>query len=1523
MTADWNDTFELIAGSGLDTRTSAYRRNALNAAEERIRNDSDARSHFIAQYQRGECRETSSQSVPCPHISAVIPRLDSTDGSDVRSIHVAKRLALLYKCCCISEVVDDDNLLVECCKGLALHCGRVPQRKFLQQQAEKIALVVARERIEQLCTIFHNLAASSSPADARVVIPAIALGWALQHSVKSEEKGSNSHDWWSALVNFTVANFSTDQVDLVQDVIRANFPEHHADFLRTLLLKLRSHPEKALCLVAAYVPYCDGIQDLVDDDFRKCLVDHLIAPSRSETARSAAATCLGALVPASLHTICAQRLPTQVDGKRAIYEFLLRSGTNDTDSEDEDGSTATLVLQYLCNHAVTKNDSAAMQDVWYAAVVEWMVRSGGSITADNIRGCSIPRMWQVAVERGHAARLAGKIPPPSPPTSKNKPVDALYAAYWRVLNGKSAGPKESWLSQVLDLLPDNPVIARALPAVLPDDPVALAHCVVWGNLRSDQLKDILPTPDLISKVIPVVLQQWQAYGERRHEQRTKSIMERPDDTMSGTPLHVPNFAVMRVLASLATVPETMLLLHCHPHMAAQAPVAVNIWQANPKVDWAQLIQDWCASPSPVVQESAWRTVRTWGLLSSRQYDDEIDAAECSTYQAMHETCIQHVCPALQQRLVAALSSVEELTEHDVKLILVGQGRVVSDTNTSNTGGAKANKRLTQEEEWDLEIKREIQAKKGIDTDTSVAVDPKVLAEQDARRLVLKGVLDEYTSVLSAIRNLVLSDIEVGNECLPKLSGTVTGAAVSLCPVVKSLRSYHNSALRCLTALTTCVYEIEEKHSQAMTVAIQASSRGAFSGRFDAAAVVIQEMDDFSEALSGGSWALLFPVVRSCLLGPRTPTGCDSCLRVLNRHADVLVGELQDAVVVGMRKDMSTSVLELLKHDRSQAFHDPDPYETLVNCYASDEGPPFSTAEMSPLLDERGALGSRNCRIGSLMALEAISKSHQKFLKMNPLVENRVWLNCFAEDEDIRSAGWEAWGGIQGFDDDMSECNLPKPSPLYATPLLALLSHQDGSISAAASKAYAHAMGLHAKSIERNVEGLCTIYIDSFPSKANAASSSSTLPLPAITAPKKKISTGLPKRKGTVKKSALDVAGIGRPKAGSKKKSTHSALLKPKQERTLDQEALANQFKPTTQNVEKEEKDSSAKVAARLGVLKAMGALPKTAIKVDMSETTLKLLTSFLMAYGIADSDDKVQGMARNVLRDVLASFGDSPETVAFLLPHLESVLKTGVAEESTLGSLATTKVPNNVDASDRRKEGAVVALGSVVVHLSGPENDEKVDSTVDMLISALKTPNEEVQLSVADTLVKLMKKGGTQNRVENLIADLLDNCLAGSSLALRRGSAYGLAAAVKGSGIGTLKKYEIVKKLDDSCSSGNASGKEGSLFAIELLSSRLGLLFEPHVIVLLPSLLKAFSDSSDHVRKAANDASGLIMSKLSAHGVKLVLPAVLTAFGDSAWRTKQASIHMLGAMSHLAPKQLASALPKVVPQLTGTLFRLD
>ena len=869
----------------------------------------------------------------------------------------------------------------------------------------------------------------------------------------------------------------------------------------------------------------------------------------------------------------------------------------------------------------------------------------------------------------------------------------------------------------------------------------------------------------------------------------------------------------------------------------------------------------------------------------------------------------------------------------------------------------ARKHLTEEEQWELQIKKELAQKKQSSGGSSAASgggslsaeDLAKVKDQDEQRIKVKDlVAQHYCRILEGIRAVALSDIEVGNACLPAFGRPVIEVAVSNCPLLERLHGLARQGYSLLSDLATCVYEIDESVAPTMAQALQIACRRSslrdlepyqrsetlgtanlvnepLPSPCDAAAKVFEELDDYHDVLSGASFYFLFPIIQASLMGPRTSPGSESSVSVLGMHTELLSGEEANVHVQSIRKEMVLSVLELLKHDRYQTFQHPSATEVLVDCFKADsEGSgALTNADLGPLLDQHGALGSTTCRIAAMMALQRVSSEHQKLVKNNPLVENRIWLNCFAKNEEIRSAARTAWKTLKNTPEE--EDALAAPSPVYAAPLTPLLNSSDESIAEAAADALAHAMSYHPTSVGRNLENLCKLYIEAYPASGGSisddtASVASALNKPTTIAPKpakKPISTGLPK-KTSVKKSALSIAGIGKPKSGPKKKSTGAAaaaLLKPKQERTLDQTDLVGQFSTTPAKVH-EEKDTPVKVSVRLGVLSAVTAVTATDANVDVDEETLKQLTSFLMAYGLAESDERVKSAARDTLRDVVASKGGSEGAIDFLLPQLETVLKSGKTDDSALGSLSTDKVSRDVSASDRRKEGAVVALGSVALHLKGPENDSKIDNTVDMLLVALKTPSEDVQSSVADALTKLMKKGNTQDRLENIISDLLRDCLYGDSLATRRGAAYGLSAAVKGSGIATLKKFDVVKNLEEACESGSASSKEGSLFAMELLSRRLGLLFEPYVIVLLPSLLKSFSDGSDFVRKAASNTAGLIMSKLSAHGVKLVMPAVLESFDESAWRTKQASIQMLGSMSHLAPKQLASALPKVVPKLT-------
>lgn len=930
--------------------------------------------------------------------------------------------------------------------------------------------------------------------------------------------------------------------------------------------------------------------------------------------------------------------------------------------------------------------------------------------------------------------------------------------------------------------------------------------------------------------------------------------------------------------------------------------------------------------------------------------DDPEDDEMKPFAFAMDALTKGICKRLADDLIPVTCEIEGLSAGDIEIYTSPMGTLFVSEDldkqknipTKDTGKG----RRTEDEEWELQIKKELAKKKAAAAEKSSALsaeDKKTLQGQDEKRRNISMLIEvKCHRLLTSIESLVGSDIEIGNSCLPTLSPAVLQLSILDCPAIDNLTSMKDRVSKTLTSLAECVYEIEEEYAPMMATALimscknpgkletKASDKSSeLSTRFqvhplptpcEPAANAVFEMDEFQEELSGPSFAFLFPIIRAVLMGPRTVPGCEGALRVLERHTVLLAGEDADENVKPLRAEMVTSVLELLKHDRAKAFVDPDPYDTLVACYSTDEdnasGPALTTAELAPLLDERGALGGKNCRVASMIALGSIASNHKKIVKYNPLIENRVWLNCFEEDGAIRVEARKTWNIMNG-EDEANETLLP-PSAMYAIPLLPLLDSSDSSIAAA--KAYAFGMKAHPKTVNRNLKKLCNSYIDSYPQpegigKASAMSSpKSTFPIPAPPKPKPIALSKLKKK--TVKKSALQVAGIGQPakkKVSKKTKAMTSALLKPKQERKLDQSSLDDQFK-TGPKITPAEKDTPEKISVRSGVLRVLAAFPTAELEID--NDTLKLLTSFLMAYGIADRNEGVKNTSRNALRDIIVTYGASDEAIAFLLPHLDSVLKNGLADSKSLDDLPTNKIAENTDASNRRKEGAVVALGSVALHLKGPENATKIDNSVEMLINSLKTPNEDVQASVADALTKLMKKGNTQARIEEILDQLLSVCLEGDSQAVRHGAAYGIAAAVKGSGIATLKKFGIVTRLEAACADGSSSNKEGSLFAIQLLCTRLGLLFEPYVIVLLPSLLKAFGDGSEEVRKAASKAVGVIMSKLSAHGVKLVLPAVLTAFNDSSWRTKQASIDMLGSMSHLAPKQLASALPKVVPKLT-------
>ncbi|GLJ35635.1 hypothetical protein SUGI_0716270 [Cryptomeria japonica] len=296
---------------------------------------------------------------------------------------------------------------------------------------------------------------------------------------------------------------------------------------------------------------------------------------------------------------------------------------------------------------------------------------------------------------------------------------------------------------------------------------------------------------------------------------------------------------------------------------------------------------------------------------------------------------------------------------------------------------------------------------------------------------------------------------------------------------------------------------------------------------------------------------------------------------------------------------------------------------------------------------------------------------------------------------------------------------------------------------------------------------------------------------------------------------------------------------------------------------------------------------------------IPIVITFLISRALADCNMDVRG--RMIDAGVIIIDKHGKDNISLLFPIFENYLNKKATDEETY---------------DLVREGVVIFTGALAKHLA--TDDPKISIILEKLLEVLNTPSESVQRAVSNCLPPLMKS--QQENAQVLVSRLLNQLTQSEKYGERRGAAFGLAGVVKGFGISSIKKYGIVDSLKAGLEDRNsAKAREGALFGFECLCERLGRLFEPYVIQILPLLLACFSDQVIAVRESADCAARAMMSQLSGQGVKLVLPSLLKGLEDKAWRTKQGSVQLLGAMAYCAPQQLSQCLPKIVPKLTEVL----
>ncbi|TMS37800.1 hypothetical protein L596_004659 [Steinernema carpocapsae] len=290
--------------------------------------------------------------------------------------------------------------------------------------------------------------------------------------------------------------------------------------------------------------------------------------------------------------------------------------------------------------------------------------------------------------------------------------------------------------------------------------------------------------------------------------------------------------------------------------------------------------------------------------------------------------------------------------------------------------------------------------------------------------------------------------------------------------------------------------------------------------------------------------------------------------------------------------------------------------------------------------------------------------------------------------------------------------------------------------------------------------------------------------------------------------------------------------------------------------------------------------------------------ALIVPSGLCDVHAECRSVMVNAACKVINRFGE--QCMNQLLPLLEDLLDA-LSERGE---------------DDILREGLVVLLGTLAKDLN--EGNPKLSQIFGRLISTLSTPSQQVQQSVAKCLSPLVPLMPEQ--AKELLQHLLNLLFSESTYGERRGAAYGIGGIVKGLGLYQLSETEIMGEIKGSMmDKKSAKKREGGLFAMEMLSYSLGNLFEPYILQITKDMLLAFGDSNDSVRKSAEDASKAMMSILSVYGVKLLMPAILSALEEDSWRTKCASVDLLGNMAFCAPQQLSSCLPSIVPQLIEVL----
>jgi len=119
-----------------------------------------------------------------------------------------------------------------------------------------------------------------------------------------------------------------------------------------------------------------------------------------------------------------------------------------------------------------------------------------------------------------------------------------------------------------------------------------------------------------------------------------------------------------------------------------------------------------------------------------------------------------------------------------------------------------------------------------------------------------------------------------------------------------------------------------------------------------------------------------------------------------------------------------------------------------------------------------------------------------------------------------------------------------------------------------------------------------------------------------------------------------------------------------------------------------------------------------------------------------------------------------------------------------------------------------------------------------------------------------------------------------------------------------------------------ANAREGSLLLIRAFCEIVGKIAEPYVVgAFITAALDECGSNSSSVREAAEDAATALIKLANPYAFpSLISPLLLKAMKSAEWRVKVNALDRLAQCAVTSPKQVCSALPLLIPGVTGQVW---